>query len=40
MIKGHYGSVTINVTPTARGQGFKFDTDISEKTIPLSLYQQ
>ncbi len=32
--KRHYGSVTIDIAPLARGQGFKFDTDIREETIP------
>ena len=32
--KRHYGSVTINIVPLARGQGFKFDSDISEEIIP------
>ncbi|OUU75645.1 MAG: elongation factor G [Methylococcaceae bacterium TMED69] len=32
--KRHYGSVTVDVAPLARGQGFKFDTDIGEETIP------
>ena len=32
--KRHYGSVVVNVVPLARGQGFKFDADISEQIIP------
>ena len=37
--KRHYGSVTVNVVPLARGQGFKFDANISEQIILVSLYQ-
>ena len=32
--KRHYGSVVVNVVPLARGQGFKFDANISEQIIP------
>ena len=32
--KRHYGSVTVNVVPLARGQGFKFDANVSEQIIP------
>ena len=32
--KRHYGSVVVDVVPLARGQGFKFDANISEQIIP------